>query len=149
MKPIDKTAATARVLPKLKSQFGKLVHEQSAEGPVVVDFPSHDFPVQVYSYEGPPGAVLRVCCAVSKSADWSDGLAEYLLRESSDLLIGSVARRGEGIAVEQVLIGNVATDTLGATVFTIAHFAARLQRDLTLMGALTTPDAASKEDPGP
>lgn len=149
MKPIDKTATTTRVASKLKSQFGKLVHEQGAEGPIVIDFPGHDHPVQVYSYEGPPGAVLRVCCAVSKSADWSDGLAEFLLRESSELLIGNVARRGKGIAVEQVLVGNVATDTLGPTVFTIAHFAARLQRDLAAMGALTTPDTASKDDPGP
>ncbi|HEY8809376.1 MAG TPA: hypothetical protein VIM28_05080 [Solirubrobacterales bacterium] len=143
MKQIDKTAATAQILMQLKPQFGRLVHAKGAEGPVIFDFPSHEYPVQIYPFEGPGGLIRRVCCPISENADWSGNLANFLLRECSELLIGSIVRRGEGIVVEQIIVGDVSGEDLGAIVFTVANLSSHLQRDLTLAGALTTPEAAS------
>lgn len=141
MRPTDKTTATAGTFAKLKSQFGKLVHKRSDNGPVVIDFPGHDFPVHVHVLDGPGGPVLCVSCAVCETADWSSGLASILLADSSEMLVGHIVSRGEGIVVEQKLFGKVLNEDFAAIVFTIAHVAARLQRRLGEMGALTTPES--------
>lgn len=130
------------LLPRLHDELGgRLVSRDGSDprNPITFNPPGPEGPVLIYVHSTPLDTIVRIDAPVAGAADWaSPGLAEVLLREQAGWVYGRVERIGSGILIEHSLRATAGDAQVASTVLLLADTAARLHRDLSLMGALIT-----------
>lgn len=138
MQPADNTALKSLTKEKLAEHFGRVVEGDDADDPLGVPFPGLNVPVHVFTHTEIAGALLRIACPVTETADWSTGMHEFLVRESGNWIFGRPERWGDAIVIEHAVFADISGKQLAIVVAGLAHTAIRLERDLFAMGGLAT-----------